>query len=91
MNYCAEGGRSLGTRLYLASFGLTERGAEIEKVRVRERLACAILIVLSGIAVAPTPQIEEWSGLNGSRRRNDVSPCPFLLVRWEPFTTAISV
>ena len=89
------------------------------KVRVRERPACAILIALSGVAVAPTPvaptelserriaervcvqkrpalawanpEIEEWIGLNGNRRRNDVSPCPFLLVRWEPFTRATSV
>ena len=68
---------------------MTERGAE--KVRVRERPACAILIALSGVAVAPTPEIEEWSGLNGSRRRNDVSPCPFLPVRWEPLTRATSV
>ena len=37
--------------------------------------ACAILIALSGVAVAPIPEIEEWSGLNGSRRRNDVFPC----------------
>ena len=66
-----------------------ERGAE--KVRVRERPACAILIALNGVAVAPALEIEEWSGLNGSRRRNDVSPCLFLLVRWEPFTRATSV
>ena len=47
---------------------------------------------LSGVAVAPTPEIEELSGLNRSRRRNDVSPCPFLLVvRWEPFARATYV
>ena len=67
----------------------TKRGAE--KVRVRGSSACAILIALSGVAVAPTPEIEEWSGLNGSRRRNDISLCPFLLVRWEPFARATSV
>ena len=70
-----------------ASFGRTEL-SERRKVHVRE---CPILIALSGVAVAPTPEIEEWSGLNGSRRRNDVSPCPFLLVRWEPFARATSV
>ena len=30
----------------------------------------------------------ERSKINGSRRRNYVSPCPFLLVKWEPFATA---
>ena len=81
------------TNIRRASFGRTElcgrRNAE--KVRVRERPACAILISLSGVAVAPIPEIEEWSGLNGSRRRNDISPFPFLLVRWEPFARATSV
>ena len=81
------------TNIRWASFGRTELSERrnAEKVRVRDRPALAILIALSGVAVAPTPEIEEWSGLNRSRRRNDVSPCPFLLVRWEPFARATSV
>ena len=38
-----------------------------ERVCVQERPALGIPIALSGIAVAPTTEIEEWSGPNGSR------------------------
>ena len=70
-----------------ASFGWTELSERriAERVCVQERPAWAIPIALSGVAVASTPEIEEWSCLKGSRRRNDVSACPLHLVRWEPY------
>ena len=57
------------SKLQLLLFWLdrTERAMDCGAYMCQERPAWAILIALSGVAVALTPEIEERSGLNGNR------------------------